>query len=456
MSDNNLKISVTPSAHEEGRDEQPDLTLFEIFSLKKLKSDDVLKEATRSNKQREYFDSTKVALEDYNPMISRQNTDVSMNSTVSECLSSSTSTGMSFKCLVAKSQPPATPQSPVVTSPLKSPLVPRRRSQMLTSPKAQSRDEFIDQSRGRINETIDMLQFFVLSEKASNLSKINRVAKSKYDIKNSPTESLPISLTKSSFSNLVEEITSMNSLKSTPTLSKRNDVTLSPFVPFFEKKNLEQEPVIDDLLSRSSFSAAEKHIQIVEKRLASDVGLIAKYTTFDEETIYKIFDLFCSQTSKTAGEVMLFDEFCDTLDYYATSALAIRIFEIFDVHRIGALNFIQFALGLSILTGNSLILTLSRFVFDIYDVDKDGKISFLELKALVENTLAEKRITFTSDEVVKYCNNTLSSLKLAHFSSIDYEGFLLLVEMTDVVLTPFQLSLPNILKNINSELPAIE
>ena len=72
--------------------------------------------------------------------------------------------------------------------------------------------------------------------------------------------------------------------------------------------------------------------------------------------------------------VMLFAEFVRALDYSETSILARRIFEMFDVHGVNALLFVQFALGVAILA--SAVRTRFETVFKLTSTVYHYLVSF--------------------------------------------------------------------------------
>ena len=115
--------------------------------------------------------------------------------------------------------------------------------------------------------------------------------------------------------------------------------------------------------------------------------------------------------SRALGAVMNYDEFCRALAFSPTSILARQIFDLVDSrHRVGALSFVQFALCVAILSGHCREHSLARFTFDVYDLNKDGYIDFGELKAMLENSLADRGIAFVEADINAMCASTLLML----------------------------------------------
>jgi hypothetical protein len=67
-----------------------------------------------------------------------------------------------------------------------------------------------------------------------------------------------------------------------------------------------------------------------------------------------------SRSVFSVGEVMVFSEFCAALNFSVSSLLVRRIFDTFDSYHIQALNFVQFSLGVAILSSHCLDLGLPR------------------------------------------------------------------------------------------------
>jgi Ca2+-binding EF-hand superfamily protein len=108
--------------------------------------------------------------------------------------------------------------------------------------------------------------------------------------------------------------------------------------------------------------------------------------------------------------VMVFVEFARALSFSESSVLAKRIFDIFDIHHVRALNFAQFAVGVSVLSNNCKSVSLARFTFDVYDTKKDDCIDFDELRAMLENSLADRGATYTPEGIASVCRNTMMLL----------------------------------------------
>lgn len=164
-----------------------------------------------------------------------------------------------------------------------------------------------------------------------------------------------------------------------------------------------------------------------------------------EDEAYKLYDVFSKITSSDAGEVMLFDEFCSVFDFSPTSMIVQRIFDTFDAYRVKAVNFAQFALvfilvniffiqGVAILSSKCPALSLARCItlaynffylvtFDIYDLDKNGVIDYFELKSMLENSLRDRGLNYSEEDIKHICRNTLKLLDSDKRGYIAYESY---------------------------------
>jgi Ca2+-binding EF-hand superfamily protein len=204
---------------------------------------------------------------------------------------------------------------------------------------------------------------------------------------------------------------------------------------------LQKEQFVALRLSSTEWNRADVQARIMLRRLASDFETLMRKVSVTKHTLRRLHALFCQVTSSKVCEVMLFEDFCSALNFSPSSLLVKRIFDTFDVHRIQALNFLQFALGACILFNHCPDLPLVRFTFDIYDLNKDGMINFVEMYAMLENSLAERGIEFKPEDLHHMCKNTLRLLDPERRGGIVFVRYQQLVQNNPAALAPFTISL---------------
>ena len=82
-----------------------------------------------------------------------------------------------------------------------------------------------------------------------------------------------------------------------------------------------------------------------------------------------------------------------------------RVFEVFDVNRDGAVSFSEFVMGLSRITRNDG--SKLHFLFDLYDLDKDGFISnsdLFHIVRLMAKDIPESEVQQLVDRTLRDCD----------------------------------------------------
>lgn len=60
------------------------------------------------------------------------------------------------------------------------------------------------------------------------------------------------------------------------------------------------------------------------------------------------------------------------------------MYKAFDKDKNGFIDFSEFLLGVTLLSGSDRIIEKLRFIFDIYDLDGDGRIDTKEMIKVIE------------------------------------------------------------------------
>eukprot|EP00752_Nemacystus_decipiens_P002610 g2443.t1 len=121
----------------------------------------------------------------------------------------------------------------------------------------------------------------------------------------------------------------------------------------------------------------EKYFEVVVKK---EHGELLDILGFSEEEAFEIFVQFISIDDDNSGEVSV-DEFHGHLDSQATK-FSERVFSILDQDLSGMLNLREFIIGVWNYCTYDVTL-VSKLLFDIFDVDKRGKVTMAELDAMI-------------------------------------------------------------------------
>eukprot|EP00903_Cladosiphon_okamuranus_P019985 g18360.t1 len=121
----------------------------------------------------------------------------------------------------------------------------------------------------------------------------------------------------------------------------------------------------------------EKYFEVVVKK---EHGELLGILGFSEEEAFEIFVQFISIDDDNSGEVSV-DEFHGHLDSQATK-FSERVFSILDQDQSGMLDLREFIIGVWNYCTYDVTL-ISKLLFDIFDVDKVGKVTMAELDAMI-------------------------------------------------------------------------
>merc|ERR1711877_51128 len=111
---------------------------------------------------------------------------------------------------------------------------------------------------------------------------------------------------------------------------------------------------------------------------------IVQGSNFDRDEVDRLRKRFMKLDKDNSGTIER-DEFL-SLPQVSSNPLATRMIAIFDEDGGGDVDFQEFVSGLSAFSSKGNKEEKLRFAFKVYDIDRDGKISFEEFTKMVENT----------------------------------------------------------------------
>ncbi|KAK2194655.1 bifunctional Calcineurin B protein/Fibronectin type II domain/Fibronectin type II domain superfamily/PA14 domain/EF-Hand 1 [Babesia duncani] len=123
---------------------------------------------------------------------------------------------------------------------------------------------------------------------------------------------------------------------------------------------------------------------------------------FDEAYVKRLYKRFTELDVNNTGSLP-FDIILN-MSEMKHNPLAERIVEVFDIDSDGTISFTELLFGLAKLTNNAAELEKSKFVFDIYDYNKDGYISngdlFKTIKLMVGENLTDIQVQQLVDRAI--------------------------------------------------------
>ncbi|GAV01816.1 hypothetical protein RvY_12465 [Ramazzottius varieornatus] len=136
-------------------------------------------------------------------------------------------------------------------------------------------------------------------------------------------------------------------------------------------------------LSRKGSDGGEDDMAVVNRYAPVSLQDLASRTHYSPQEIQLIYRAF-KNDCPTA--IIYEDKFKELYSYYFplgdARTFAGYIFSVLDHDRTGCINFEQFLMAMSILTRGELTEKL-RWIFNLYDLNADGRITPDELKAVV-------------------------------------------------------------------------
>ena len=148
---------------------------------------------------------------------------------------------------------------------------------------------------------------------------------------------------------------------------------------------------------------------------------------FSEEEIKRLYKHFTKLDTDNSGELEP-EEFFD-VPAIAQNPLVKRVIQIFDKNKDGKISFVEFINGLAALSSTANEEAKLKFAFKIYDMDEDGFISngdlFKILKIMVGNNLTDRQLQQLVDRTIIEADSDYDGL-------ISYEEFTKMVKNLEI------------------------
>eukprot|EP00007_Cunea_sp_BSH-02190019_P007118 CAMPEP_0174240062 /NCGR_PEP_ID=MMETSP0417-20130205/17275_1 /TAXON_ID=242541 /ORGANISM="Mayorella sp, Strain BSH-02190019" /LENGTH=296 /DNA_ID=CAMNT_0015319089 /DNA_START=159 /DNA_END=1046 /DNA_ORIENTATION=+ len=168
--------------------------------------------------------------------------------------------------------------------------------------------------------------------------------------------------------------------------------------------------------------------QGVAKLRTAEVNALVENTIFTEEEIYILYDRFQKVSALSlADSVIDREEFQESLGY-RDSVFVNRIFSAFDLDGDDVIDFGEFVSGFSILCSNDMEKK-TRWTFELYDVDSDGRIDKEELYGMLRSILHTNYLVSLSEkEIRELVDRTFREVDADGDGTIDFEEYRSLVK----------------------------
>ena len=151
------------------------------------------------------------------------------------------------------------------------------------------------------------------------------------------------------------------------------------------------------------------------------------FFTVSEDEITRLYKRFLKLDKDGSGSLER-DEFL-AIPQIASNPLAQRLLAVFDNDGSGDVDFKEFLIGLSAFSAKGKKEDKLKFVFKVYDMDRDGFISngelFLVLKMMVGNNLKDSQLQQIVDK-------TIMEADLDMDGKVSFDEFTKMVESTDI------------------------
>ncbi|KNC47035.1 calcineurin B [Thecamonas trahens ATCC 50062] len=179
----------------------------------------------------------------------------------------------------------------------------------------------------------------------------------------------------------------------------------------------------------------------VRKLKKKEMKELAQTTHFSAEELLALYEHFkYISASKDNDGVIDLEEWLQALEL-RDSTFSRRIFQAFDEDANGTISFREFVLGLSVFSPRSTIEEKLDLSFRIYDIDGDGHIDKEELFQILKASLLENYMMDLSDDQMReLVDNTFAETDVNGDGLISFEEYRDMVISHPEILSKFSLN----------------
>eukprot|EP01006_Ploeotia_vitrea_P055594 TRINITY_DN68013_c8_g3_i1.p1 TRINITY_DN68013_c8_g3~~TRINITY_DN68013_c8_g3_i1.p1 ORF type:complete len:358 (-),score=167.20 TRINITY_DN68013_c8_g3_i1:851-1924(-) len=168
---------------------------------------------------------------------------------------------------------------------------------------------------------------------------------------------------------------------------------------------------------------------------------LSTITYFSVRQLYVLHDdLFAKISALQIADLLIdAEEFASALGMSPSSLLLKRIFTSFKSSPTTSISFREFVMSMSILSTRASLAEKTRFMFELYDLNKDGFVDKDEVKLLLVDALASCRsdLRLTDQQIEQICDSTVQQIDLDGNGLIDYREFHAMAEKRPQLVAPF-------------------
>jgi Ca2+-binding EF-hand superfamily protein len=182
-----------------------------------------------------------------------------------------------------------------------------------------------------------------------------------------------------------------------------------------------------------------------------DMDAFVKSTHFDQDEILALHEHFAHVASR-GGNLESIDRTLFLQSLGARSAFVDRMFTIFDTDRNDRVMFGEYVQGLSVLCARGTLDEKVRFLFAIYDLDGDGKISKKDLSDMLRVSMEENEVKMTPKQVNAIIDSTFAEADTNQDGFVDLAEFRVMTDNHRSILSNMTLDFKGLIEARQKEM----